>query len=197
MEIRGKENIRDLKGPILLVPNHTQELDPTVIPLITSFFSHQLPVYSVIYPVHKYNDPSFSWRRYVYKEFFFNILGGYPVNSGSKDYEISLQNHIKILENNKTLCIFPEGKCTLDGNIANAHGGMGYLAYRTNATIVPVAINTFFDISFFNFLLRRRKLIVTILPPILPIEIVKIEDPKPEDFKKAGEFVLQRIREVM
>ncbi len=197
LEIRGKENLKGLKGPIIIAPNHTHELDPTVIPLITSSFSHQLPIYSVIYPVHQYNDPGFGWRRHIYKEFFFNVLGGYPTNSGNKDYEISLENHIKLLQQGKTVCIFPEGKCTIDGSLRKPRGGLGYLAYRTNATIVPLAINTFYNISWSEFFLRKRKLVITVLPPVLPKDLIYDTNPGVEDFQIAGEFVLDKIAEVL
>lgn len=197
LEIRGKENIKYLTGPIILASNHTHEIDPTVIPLITHFLSSKLPIYSVIHPIDKYNNLDFGWRRHIYKEFFFKILGGYPIYPGSRDYEQSLQNHVTLLKNKKTVCIFPEGRCTTDGNLGKAHGGMGYLAYKTNATVVPLAINTFYGLSWRNFLLRRKKVIVTVLQPISSQDLINSFNPQISDFQKAGDLVLEKIRKVI
>ncbi len=197
LEIKGKENLKNLKGPMIIAPNHTHELDPTVIPLITSIFSPQLPIYSVIYPIEKYNDSSFGWRRYIYKELFFEVLGGYPTYSGFHNYELSLENHIELLTQNKTVCIFPEGKCTLDGSVSQAHGGLAFLAFRTRATVVPLAIDTFYNISWLEFIFRKRKIVVTVLPPILSSELISSQNPQVEDFHKAGEGVLGKIKDVL
>lgn len=197
LEIRGKENIKYLKGPIIIAPNHTSEFDPTVIPFVTHFLSSILPIYSVIYPIHKYNNLDFGWRRHIYNDFFFKIIGGCPTCPGSRDYEKSLQNHIALLKNNRTIGIFPEGRCTTDGNIGKAHGGMGYLAYKTNATVVPLAINTFYNLSLKDFLLRRKKITITVLPPISSRDLINTSNPQVSDFQKAGDLVLEKIRKVI
>ena len=196
LEVRGKDNIKNLTGPIIIAPNHTSELDPTLIPLITSFFSKQLPIYSVIYPIEKYSDPElFGWRRYIYKELFFEILGGYPTFSGFRDYKTSLENHIRLLNNGKTVCIFPEGKCTTDGKMRPARGGLGFLAYETEATVVPVVINTLYGVSFLDFILRRKKVVVEVLKPMTIDDMITVEEPTVEDFKHGTQVVLDRIQE--
>lgn len=197
LEIEGKENMKDLEGPIIIASNHTSELDPTVIPLITNFYSKQLPIYSVIYPIEKYEDSSFGWRRFVYKEWFFKLLGGYPTFSGFKDYETSLEHHINLLNLCRTVCIFPEGKCTTDGKLSPARGGLGFLAYETEAVIVPIVINTFYNIKFLEFILRKRKVTIKILKPIKYSEMIFSEEPEVEDFKHASQIILDKIGEVL
>lgn len=194
LEIKGTENLRNLKGPIILAPNHTSELDPTVIPLIFPFFSPHLPIYSVIYPIAKYKTPEWRWRRYIYGKLFFNLLGGYSSYSGSKDYNLSLKDHILLLNKGRTVCIFPEGKCTTDGNLGPAHGGLGFLTFTTNATVVPLVIDSFYGLSFFEFISRRVKIRITVLPPLTKKEIFDTEAPNVEDFKGASQKVMNRIR---
>jgi 1-acyl-sn-glycerol-3-phosphate acyltransferase len=77
LEIIGTENLKEIKGPIIIAPNHTSELDPTVIPLIFPFLSLKLPIYSVIYPIEKYKTKDWKWKRFIYGKLFFNLLGGY------------------------------------------------------------------------------------------------------------------------
>ena len=197
LEIKGKENLDNIDGPIIIASNHTSELDPTVIPLITAFFSKKLPIYSVIYPIHRYKQEDFGWRRYLYSGMFFELLGGYPTNSGNKDYEKSLDNHIQLLKQGKTVCIFPEGRYTKDGKISPARGGLGYLAFKTKAIVVPIAINTFYGLSAKDFIFRRKKVVVTVLKPMNSEEVIGNIDPSVEDFRMGSQKVLDKISEVL
>jgi 1-acyl-sn-glycerol-3-phosphate acyltransferase len=198
IKIVGKENIRGLTGPIILAPNHTSELDPTVIPLLLPFISSLYPIYFVTNPTEKYK--TFGWRSYLYGGTFFNILGGYPVYSGNKDYAVALESHIRLLKNGQTLCIFPEGKRTRDGHLNPARGGLGYLVATTGASVVPVAIDTFFNLTLWDFILRRRALTIAILPRMGASELLEgihLNEPTAEDYRDIGQKVLDEIREVL
>jgi 1-acyl-sn-glycerol-3-phosphate acyltransferase len=196
LEINGGKNIENLKGPLILAVNHTSELDPTVIPLVFPFLSGHLPIYSVVQPVERFRHYVFKWRRYIYTKFFFNILGGYSSHSGSKNYAISLVDHIELLKQGKTVCIFPEGERTRDGKIGEAHGGLAFLVNETNATVLPISINTFYNVSFTDFILRRKKIVVTVLPAIYKKQIIPEINPTVEDFRKGSQVVLDRIKKV-
>jgi 1-acyl-sn-glycerol-3-phosphate acyltransferase len=195
IEIRGRENILGLAGPIILAANHASELDPTAIPLCLPFFSKFFPIYFVSNPTEKYK--TFGWRRFFYGGVFFNLLGAYPIYSGQKNYAVSLDTHIKLLRKGKTVCIFPEGKRTCDGAMNHAHGGLGYLVYATSATVVPIAIDTFFHITFWNFFLRRRKVTMTICKPMPADEFFFPIIPSAADFRAASQKVLDRIEEAI
>ena len=194
-EVRGQENLKNLKGPIILAPNHTSELDPTAIPLIFPFLSPLLPIYSVIYPIERYKTADWKWRRHIYTRSFFSVLGGYPSYSGNRDYQKSLKDHISLLKKGRTVCIFPEGKCTIDGNINNAHGGLGFLAFETGAVIVPLVVNTFFGLTFRDFIMRRKKIILTILPVMTRGQIIKVANPTVQDFQNASQMVVEKLKE--
>src|ERR1035437_6979055 len=145
IEICGRENLPGLSGPIILASNHASELDPPAMALALPFFSKLFPIYFVANPTEKYK--TCGWRSYIYGGCFFNMLGAYPIFSGSKDYATSLTSHVALLRQYRTVCIFPEGKRSPDGNIGTARGGLGYLVHTTGATVVPIAINTFFHIT--------------------------------------------------
>ncbi|MBA3733279.1 1-acyl-sn-glycerol-3-phosphate acyltransferase [Patescibacteria group bacterium] len=195
IEIKGKENLKDLKGPIIIAPNHTSELDVTAMPLLFPFFSSLYPIYFVANSRAKFMG--FGWRKYVYGEAFFNMLGGYSTNSGHRDYVVSLEDHIKLLSNKHTICIFPEGRRTLDGNLGPARGGMGYMAFTSRATVVPVAIDTFFNISPWDLFMRKRKVVITVLKPVTTEEIFQTNNPEVVDFQHASEMILERISSVL
>lgn len=201
IEIRGRKNIEDLHGPIILAPNHTSELDATAIPLALPFFSKLFPIYSVIYPLDKYNAEDFGWRGYIYGTRFLTWLGGYPIYSGYKSYATSLDNHVKLLKKGRTVCIFPEGKCTLDGKINPARGGLGYMVYTTGATVVPIAIDTFFNMSLRDFFTRQRKVVIKIGKPIKARKTIsnKVDahDLTVDDYHNASQIVLDKIKEML
>jgi len=195
IEIRGKEHLLGISRPIILTPNHTHELDVTAIPLVLPFFSSFLPIYFVANSTEKFK--TFGWRSYIYGGVFFNLLGGYAVYSGHKNYAISLDNHIRLLRKKQTICIFPEGKRTRDGQLNPARGGLGYLVHTTGATVVPITIDTFFNMSVWDFFTRRRKVIITVCTPIpaLSFEIMTKQNPTVDDYRGVGERVLQMIND--
>lgn len=195
LHIEGKEHLEGLSGPIILAPNHTHELDATVVPLVLPFFSALYPIYFVANQTEKYK--TLGWRSYLYGGFFFNILGGYAVYSGHKDYAKALEDHIELLEQGHTLCIFPEGKRTRDGHLNPARGGMGYLVHRTGATVVPIAIDTFFNMSILDFFGRHRRVTIRVLPPLTRPDLFTTLSPEVEDYRHAGDIVLDKIRHVL
>ncbi len=193
IEIKGKENLKHLKGPVIIAANHTSELDVTTASMMLPFFSQLLPIYFVSDPKEKFK--TFGWRNYIYGGIFFNWLGGYALHSGHNDYSISLVDHLELLKRGRTVYIFPEGKRTPDGSLSPARGGLGFLVFETKATVVPIAINTFHALSWKAFLLRRRKVIIDILKPIKPEELFITNEPIIDDYRTASQFVMDQIRE--
>lgn len=198
LEINGKDNLKELNSPIIFAPNHTSELDVTAIPQILSFFSKFFPIYFVCNPPKEYVK-SFGLRGYFYGGKFFELLGGYPIFQGTGDYEKSLTHHLNLLKLKRNICIFPEGKRTRDGNINPARGGLGYLVYKTEATVIPIAINTFFGITKEDFWNRKRRVIINILKPIARNEFFPDANkiPQTEDFHSVGDKVLDRIKSLL
>lgn len=191
IEVRGKENLKDLPRPVILAANHTSELDVTARPIMLGLFSYLYPIYYVSNPKERYKD--FGWRKYIYGGIFFNWLGGYSIYPGRKNYAFSLQNHLKLLAKNRTILIFPEGKRTPDGKIGRARGGLGYMTFYSSATVVPIAINTFYNLSWKEFFSRKRKVIITILPSIDSKDLFTTNNPKVGDFQNASRIVLEKI----
>ncbi len=198
IKIEGRENLLGLKkagNPVILALNHTSELDVTASPLILGFISPLYPIYYVTAPKEQFK--TFGWRNYIYGGIFFNILGGYPINSGFKDYETSLETFIDLLDQRQTVLIFPEGKRTTDGTLQKARGGLGFLVYETRATVVPVVINTFHDMAWWKYFGFQRKVVIRILKPVLPEEVIKTEEPNVEDYRMASHEIMEKIQVVL
>lgn len=199
LEIKGRNHLTSLRGPVIFAMNHTSEFDPFVVLLALPLYSPLFPIHAVAYPFDEYTKPSFGLRRFVYRKIFLKLLGAIPLEPGHHSYEYSLSKHTELLNKGKTIGIFPEGKVTQTGEIGSARGGLGYLSYSTKAVIVPIAINTMFNISGFDFITRKRKLTIIIGAPVLPKDIINVENNEltPDDFRAASQKVLSVIDDMM
>lgn len=192
LEIKGK--VPPVSGPCIIAANHTSEADATLLPLSLPFFSPLFPLYFVANTKEKYKK--FGWRGSFYGGLFFNILGAYSLNSGYSDYAVSLENHRAILEQGKTICIFPEGKRSADGELLPARGGLGYLIHATSATVIPVAISGTTEISLKKFFSGRARVTLKVGKPMLASDILggaNAEKPSVENFRAWSQIVLDEI----
>lgn len=168
LEIIGLNNLDNLDGKAIFASNHSSELDPILLPASLPFFSRFSPIFYTSREKEFYDRRSFlKWV--FYREWFFEIWGAYRILVGKHDYEKSLKKHLKILNEERSLLIFPEGEKTKDGNLLTPHGGMVYLARVSQAPIVPVSISGVFNIKLSDFLLRRVKIKITFNAPFIPL----------------------------
>jgi 1-acyl-sn-glycerol-3-phosphate acyltransferase len=192
LEIKGQGNLEKETGPFIFAMNHQHELDSTAFPFILPFWSRHFPLFVVAASQEKYK--TFGWRGYLYGGRFFNALGAYSVFSGHQNYAYALQTHEEILKKGYSVCIFPEGRRTLHGNLQPARGGLGYLVYATGAPVVPVAIRGFYRLSLADFFLRKRSVVLTIGEPIR----LSISEPNTkESFTRAGKKVMKEIKKIL
>lgn len=181
LEVRGLENLKDLKGKVVFVSNHSSELDPILLPAALPFFSPLSPIFYTSREKEFYERNSLlKWL--FYREWFFEIWGAHQIQVGKHDYEKSLKKHEEILNRGGSLLVFPEGQKTKDGNLLPIHGGAGYLARATGAPIVPLSTKGVFKIKLSDFFFRRAKIILTFSAPVVPLsddyktEVQKVMD---------------------
>ncbi len=189
--VSGSKNLKGIKGHIIFAANHTSEFDAILIPVSLPYFANFAPLFYVARERRFYRR--FSWRRYIYGGVFFKLFGAFPIISHLHNYELALASHVALLKNGKNLCIFPEGAITKDGHIGEAHGGIGYLAYATDATIVPIAIEGLFHMNASDFWKRKRKVTIRIGTPIVSKELFTMNTPSVDDFKLAATHILKKI----
>ncbi|UCD54720.1 MAG: 1-acyl-sn-glycerol-3-phosphate acyltransferase [Candidatus Omnitrophota bacterium] len=125
-ESRGSENLPQ-KGPFIVASNHASLIDPAVVgvacgtmPLI---FMAKRELFSV--PILG------RWVRAV---------GCIPVERDSGSFK-PLKNAVQKLKEGKALGIFPEGRRSPDGRLQKAEAGIGLLASKSAAPIVPVYVS--------------------------------------------------------
>jgi 1-acyl-sn-glycerol-3-phosphate acyltransferase len=194
LEMTGLENIKDIKSNIIFACNHTSELDPVLIPASLPFRSRQSPMFYVSREKKFYGAS--GWRRHFYGGLFFRLWGSYPVYVGLRDYGKSLAQHIKIVNDGFSICIFPEGRTTPNGVIQIAKGGVSYLSHVTNVPVVPVRIDGNFRLTLKDFILRKRTLRVIFGEPIYPIA-GSIESVSIEVHKKHANNIINTVKNML
>lgn len=198
LEVRGGEFLDRLGKGVIIAANHVSELDPVIVRAAFPLFSRFSPLYFVAGNKETFKDRSrFGWRSYIYGGAFFEFLGGFPVYRGHRDYAYSLREHIALLNKRRTVCIFPEGKRTPDGELGEAHGGVAYLSAATDSPVVPVAITGLYGKTWKDFLLGRMRIAVSIGVPFQPRDLVASDEPGAEDYKRGAERIMSAIRELL
>ncbi len=180
LEVQGQEKAlgymseaRKKEKGILFAANHISEWDAIMVRICLPFKVFLNPLYYVAMTKEHYQHDKFGWRKYFYGGTMFKVLGAYPAYVGMRDYQASLVNHIELLEYGKSICIFPEGKISVNvSKPSEAKGGVGFLAEYTKTDIIPVTLTGFGDISWKNFVSFKRKKVSVIYHDILRIDEV-------------------------
>lgn len=165
-----KEYKKKEKG-IIFAPNHISEMDVLMVRFGLPFIIPIMPMYYVSMTKDHYQTEKFGWRKYFYGGSFFKTLGAYPAYIGMRDYQASLINHIELLENGKAVCIFPEGKMSIETfKSGEVKGGVGFLAEYTHTDIVPVQLKGFRNINWFKAFTFQRPVLEVKYRKIISIE---------------------------
>ena len=172
VRVRGRENVP--KGGFLLAANHTSMLDVVVL-------------------------YGFLWRRIRFmakKEifrakpgaWFFRKMGAFPVDRGGNDVG-AIRTAIRLLKEGEVVCVFPEGTRHSGEDPRNSavFGGIGMMAYRAGATVLPVCIKA--EDNHVRFFHRTE---VIIGKPIPPAEL-GVEKGGSAEYRRAAERVFSVI----
>ncbi|MEZ5425766.1 MAG: lysophospholipid acyltransferase family protein [Pyrinomonadaceae bacterium] len=128
IKFRGIENIpKDLKGGLLIAPNHQTYLDPVWVCLKVKRNLRFMAW-----------DEAFSWfliGRLIH------YLGAFPVGFNRKDFIKASRTALKALQEGATLVIFPEGEREFsDGRLLPFKAGAVRMAMDAEVPILPVTI---------------------------------------------------------
>lgn len=123
MRIAGHQNI-PTQGACIIAANH---LSWTDVPLVPAFMRR--PV------VYMAKEELF----YGKMGWLVRLLGAFPVKRGEADRQ-SLRTADTLLKAGKVLIIFPEGTRSKIHQLAKGHEGLGMIALRSGAPVIPVAI---------------------------------------------------------
>jgi len=186
LKVNGVENLNGVAEPYIIAPNHISKFDPVVALVVFSGILKRKPPFCATKE---------KYRGFPGKERFYRLLGGYKVYFGTGDYKKALVHHIDFLKNGYSVCIFPEGKISLDGSPGEAKGGVSFLAYEVGVPIIPVAISGLLGITFKEFFVGKRSVTVTICKPIEVRGHTGADDRGNFNFHEHAQLVMERIKQ--
>jgi len=120
----GAENMIE-EGPCIIAANHCSNLDPPLVGIACKRAIHYLGKKSLLdWPLL---GPIFPQ---------LNVI---PVDQKNADRS-ALMGAIRVVKNGGAVLIFPEGSRSPDGKLQSAQPGIGMIAAKTGAPVVPMRI---------------------------------------------------------
>jgi long-chain acyl-CoA synthetase len=159
--IRGRENLRGLNGPVLVISNHVTYLDIAwILPALPARLRNRLATAMGGERLARMRRPSQSLGlfprflervRYFLASSLFNVFP-LPRESG---FLKSFAFAGDLADRGWNILVFPEGRTTEDGHIATFRSGIGLLAKQLNIPVVPMRLAGLFDLKQENRILAR------------------------------------------
>ncbi len=127
-KVHGRENVPKGERGIILTPNHQSYLDPPLVGI-----SLRRPV-------------TYLAKDYLFKAPLLGLviraLGAIPIKSENKKSDLgSIRQLLKNLQAGKQILVFPEGTRSWDGQFQKPEEGVGFLAIKSKAHVVPAYIH--------------------------------------------------------
>jgi 1-acyl-sn-glycerol-3-phosphate acyltransferase len=164
------------KGPLIVAATHSSFADPAVTALAVP---RQL---------------SFMAKAFLFEPFFFGWLirnlGAFPLESDSEVGAVKLS--LKLLRKNKAVLIFPEGTRIRRDGLGRPHPGVGLIASRSGAPVLPVYIHGSHDALSDVLKGKLPRVRAYIAPPITLAPPPSGAD-KPVWYEAASEKVMREI----
>lgn len=142
--VKGVENI-PTKGAVILAANHLSNWDP---PLVGTFIPRHLA----------YMAKEELFKIPILKSILLNVHT-FPVKRGASD-RAAIRTALQMLENDECICMFPEGTRSKDGKLQKGAPGVALIAAKSQATVIPVAIEGTYKLKPF------RKITITYGKPM-------------------------------
>jgi long-chain acyl-CoA synthetase len=133
LEAKGLENIPS-SGSFIITPNHTSYLDGFVVVLSMPF--------SRFKSLYLLGISDFFTG--VLKSRFAKTAHVIPIDSASY-LNRALQTSAYVLRHGRSICVFPEGGRSADGNLLEFKKGVGILAVEMGVPVVPTYIKGAFE----------------------------------------------------
>lgn len=122
--VNGKLPENNDKG-LLFISNHESFIDGLLLGLF-------LNKYSPVFIVHTTVSHNIFFR------LILSLTEYYAVDPTSP---LSMKNIIKLINSGRNVVIFPEGRITTTGSLMKIYDGTAFVAYKTQADIVPVRLH--------------------------------------------------------
>lgn len=130
IKIEGKENLPK-DGKVILCSNHINILDPVMLAI------------AVPRPIVFMAKKEVFENKILNK--IFTKMGAFPVDREGSDLS-AIRNSLKTLKEDKILGIFPEGTRVKEINLDSVKPGIGLIAIKGKAPVIPIYIDSKYNI---------------------------------------------------
>jgi long-chain acyl-CoA synthetase len=150
--VRGRENLRGVKGPVLIVANHASYIDPgfvlTALPARLRWRTAVAMGGETLTDVRSPPPGTKVFRALLTRIQYPLVLALFhafplPVRAGfRKSFEFAGE----LVDRGWSVLVFPEGVLTPDGAIGPFRTGIGLLVTRLRVPVIPVRLDGLFDL---------------------------------------------------
>jgi long-chain acyl-CoA synthetase len=150
--LKGRENLRGLSGPVLVVSNHVTYIDiGWILAALPARFRNRLAtamdgerLAGMRHPPKETN----LWERLVKRLNYFLVVSLFNVFPLPKKggFRRSFSFAGDLADRDWNVLIFPEGVTTPDGQLLPFQAGIGLLAAQLNLPVVPIRLTGLFDL---------------------------------------------------
>jgi len=124
VRVQGVDNV-PRRGAVILASNHLSNLDPMLV------------------GVHSRRRMNYLAKEDLFKNsfasFILNKVGAIALKRDRGDYS-ALRTSLARLKNGEGLVLFPEGSRSMDGSLQEAKLGVGLIAAKSQALVIPAAV---------------------------------------------------------
>lgn len=150
--VLGRENLRGVKGPVLVICNHVIYLDVGfVLAALPLRLRHRLAVAMGGERLAGMRRPASDWfflRRWLPRMNYFLVVSLFnvfplPKKSGFRE---SFRFAGDLADRHWSILVFPEGELTPDGKLQPFRAGIGLLAANLKLPVVPMRIDGAYEV---------------------------------------------------
>jgi len=146
IKTQGKENLKNLKSPVIFVSNHTSHLD---VPVILSRLPFRFRTNLAIATWAEYFISNGTLMKKLNKIIQYNlgtILLNLYMFPQTKGFMKSIKYTGELIDKNHNVLIFPEGQRTQNNKMNPFKQGIGVIASNMKVPIVPIKLDGLFEI---------------------------------------------------
>jgi long-chain acyl-CoA synthetase len=173
LNVEGLENLADIEPPVLFASNHQSDLDtPSIFAALPRRWRYKVaPAMSQDY-FRAWLQPGstpFLKRTKTMVEYFLatEFFNAYPLPQRMSGVRRALKYTGELIDLRYCPLVYPEGKRTPDGSLQPFKSGIGLMATRLHAAVVPIYIDGLFEIySIHDSWPRRGRVKVTFGAPL-------------------------------
>jgi long-chain acyl-CoA synthetase len=151
LDVEGEENLKDLKFPVIFMPNHISYIDALPVCMALPVNIRKKLMFAAAKDVLYEEYKSVAWL----SDLFFNTFP-FPRQEG-ENIKFGLDYMGKLLDQGYSVVVFPEGKISQTGVLQSLKQGTGFMAVEMDSVVIPVKLVGTEKISPYGKLFPRKR----------------------------------------